>query len=97
MGCLLVGTSQPRSCSCSNSLQQQQQLKLYTIPRLKAFLFSFRFLDSSYYLLFDKLWEREMDGSMDLDYLFQLPTTAKHSNVHTSDFIVARSLTSYLY
>ena len=83
MGCLLaMGTSQPPSSSCQTRIKTQ---KLYYMKTDRT-LVIFAFLDSSYFLLFDKLWETRWKALWTLFYLFQHSTTAKHSNVHALDF-----------
>lgn len=74
MGCLLVTvTSQPRSSSCATRVQPTTNNPTLYYIKTEAFLcFYFAFLTQNYYLLFDKLWESEMDGPMDT--LFSVST-----------------------
>ncbi len=83
MGCpLAMDTSQPRSGSCQTRFKNS---KLY-YSKTDSTHVIFAFLDSSYFLLFDKLWETRWMALWTLFYLFQHSTTAKHSNVHALDF-----------
>ena len=93
MGCrLAMDTSQPRSSSCQTRFENS--IKRYTIASLTALLFLFGFLNSR--LIFSFFFVRqavgnEKDGGGGCGhrfnlFLFQHPTTAKHSNVPALDF-----------
>lgn len=88
---LLMGTNSPRSCSCATRLLQHSTLLLYQDSSVFVQKELFLFLDSNYYLVRQAVGS-EMAWPVWTYFICfnQQPTTSKHSNVHTPDFIVAR-------